>query len=257
MFRQSGASRIALNAQLIRQNRAALLEGPDFQFLSCTDEAEAAAMIGRLYQDEVAREGVDQVQVLSPFASRGQTSVQSLNQALRDLVNPSRFCVPEWKVGDAVFRQGDRVVQTQNRDEVSNGDTGVIRAIHKDEDEEPTAVIDIGGRIARYDERDMRHIQLAYAMTIHKSQGGEYAVVILPMLPAFYKLLNRNLVYTAITRAKKRVILVGQKKALYMAIHKDGGNQRNSMLANRLSALFSYSDPNPVLPEATNQKEVS
>ena len=106
-------------------------------------------MIGRLYQDEVAREGVDQVQVLSPFASRGQSSVQSLNQALRDLVNPSRFCVPEWKVGDAVFRQGDRVVQTQNRDEVSNGDTGVIRAIHKDEDEEPTAVIDFGGRIVR------------------------------------------------------------------------------------------------------------
>lgn len=257
VFRQSGASRIALNAQLIRQNRAALLEGPDFQFLSCTDETEAAAMIGRLYQDEVAREGVDQVQVLSPFASRGQSSVQSLDQALRDLVNPSRFCVPEWKVGDAVFRQGDRVVQTQNRDEVSNGDTGVIRAIHKDEDEEPTAVIDFGGRIVRYDERDMRYIQLAYAMTIHKSQGGEYAVVILPMLPAFYKLLSRNLVYTAITRAKKRVILVGQKKALYMAIHKDGGNQRNSMLANRLSALFSYSDPHPALPKATNQKEVS
>ena len=107
----------------------------------------------------------------------------------------------------------------------------------------------------------MAYTQLAYALTVHKSQGGEYAVVILPLLPGFYKLLSRNLVYTAITRAKKRVILVGQKKALYMAIHKDGSDQRNSMLANRLSALFSYKDDTTHQPESremtTEQKEVS
>lgn len=262
VFRQSGASRIALNAQLIRQNRATLLEGPDFEFLPCADESEASAMIQRLYQEEIARVGIEQVQVLSPFASRGAVSVKSLNPVLRDLVNPARFCVQEWKAGDTLFREGDRIVQTKNQGEISNGDTGVVRAIHKNEESETTALLDFGDdRTVEYDERDMAHIQLAYALTIHKSQGGEYAVVILPMLPGFYKLLSRNLVYTAITRAKKRVILVGQKKALYMAIHKDGSDQRNSMLANRLSALFSCKDNTGSLHEThettTKQKEVS
>ena len=261
VFRQSGASRIALNAQLIRQNRATLLEGPDFEFLPCADESEATAMIQRLYQEEIARVGIEQVQVLSPFASRGAVSVKSLNPVLRDLVNPARFCVQEWKAGDTLFREGDRIVQTKNQGEISNGDTGVVRDIHKNEEGEITALLDFGdGRTVEYDERDMAHIQLAYALTIHKSQGSEYAVVILPMLPGFYKLLSRNLVYTAITRAKKRVILVGQKKALYMAIHKDGSDQQNSMLANRLSALFSCKDNTGSLPETheatTKQKEV-
>lgn len=255
VFRQSGASRIALNAQLIRQNRATLLEGPDFQFLPCADETAASAMIQRLYLDETARVGIDQVQVLSPFATRGEVSVQKLNQVLRDKVNPARFGVQERTVDGTVFREGDRVVQTKNSGEVSNGDTGVIRRIRFDDEEGLEVSIDFGeSRTVHYGEKEMAHIQLAYALTIHKSQGGEYAVVILPMLTGFYKLLSRNLVYTAITRAKKRVILVGQKKALYMAIHKDGSDRRNSMLANRLSMLFSDSSPQP---ETNKQKEVS
>lgn len=262
VFRQSGASRIALNAQLIRQNRATLLEGPDFEFLPCADETAASATIQRLYQEEIARVGIDQVQVLSPFASRGEASAKSLNLALRDQVNPARFCVQEWQIGDTLFREGDRIVQTRNRGEISNGDVGTLRGIRTNEEGERIAVLDFGdGRTVEYDEREMAYIQLAYALTVHKSQGGEYAVVILPLLPGFYKLLSRNLVYTAITRAKKRVILVGQKKALYMAIHKDGSDQRNSMLANRLSALFSYKDDTTHQPESremtTEQKEVS
>ena len=264
VFRQSGTSRIALNAQLIQQNRATLLEGPDFQFLACADEAAAAAMVQRLYLDEIAREGIDHVQVLSPFASRGDASVKSLNLALRDKVNPSRFCVNEWSQGETVFREGDRVVQTKNHGEISNGDTGTIQSICKNEDDELSVTIDFGdGRSVQYGESEMEFIQLAYALTIHKSQGAEYAVVILPMLQSFYKLLSRNLIYTAITRAKKRVILVGQKKALYMAIHRDGSDRRNSMLANRLSALFSYKKDSTLMPArpkkagTTNTKEVS
>lgn len=263
VFRQSGTSRIALNAQLIQQNRATLLEGPDFQFLSCADESAAAALVQRLYLDEIAREGIDHVQVLSAFASRGEASVKNLNQMLRDRVNPSRFCVHEWKLGETVFREGDRVVQTKNRGEISNGDTGTIRSIAQNEEEELTVTIDFGdGRMAQYNESEMESIQLAYALTIHKSQGAEYAVVILPMLQSFYKLLSRNLIYTAITRAKKRVILVGQKKALYMAIHRDGSDRRNSLLANRLSALFSYKKDCALPPASseenvTNTKEVS
>ena len=262
VFRQSGASRIALNAQLIRQNRATLLEGPDFEFLPCADETTASATIQRLYQEEIARVGIDQVQVLSPFASRGAASAKSLNLALRDQVNPARFCIQEWQIGDTLFREGDRIVQTRNRGEISNGDVGTLRSIRTNEEGEHIAVLDFGdGRTVEYAEREMVYIQLAYALTVHKSQGGEYAVVILPMLPGFYKLLSRNLVYTAITRAKRRVILVGQKKALYMAIHKDGSDQRNSMLANRLSALFSCKD-NTASPSESNeitteQKEVS
>lgn len=264
VFRQSGTSRIALNAQLIQQNRATLLEGPDFQFLACADEAAAAAMVQRLYLDEIAREGIDHVQVLSPFASRGDACVKSLNLALRDKVNPSRFCVNEWSQGETVFREGDRVVQTKNHGEISNGDTGTIQSICKNEDDELSVTIDFGdGRSVQYGESEMEFIQLAYALTIHKSQGAEYAVVILPMLQSFYKLLSRNLIYTAITRAKKRVILVGQKKALYMAIHRDGSDRRNSMLANRLSALFSYKKDSTLMPArpkkagTTNTKEVS
>lgn len=240
VFRQSGASRIALNAQYIQQNRAALLEGPDFQWIPCPDEQQAAALIQRFYLEEVKLHGIEQVQVLSPFASRGCASVQALNLALRDQVNPARFCVSEIESGGTLFRVGDRVVQTKNCHDVSNGDTGFIRGIQRDAEDGTVKVqIEFGeGRTVQYDREELSHLKLAYALTIHKSQGSEYVSVILPMLPSFYKMLSRNLLYTAITRAKKRVILVGQKKALYMAIHQDRSDDRNSLLANRIERLF-------------------
>lgn len=177
---------------------------------------------------------------MSPFASRGCASVQALNLTLRDQVNPARFCVPEIESGGTLFRVGDRVVQTKNCHDVSNGDTGFIRGIRRDAEDGTVKVqIEFGeGRTVQYDREDLSHVKLAYALTIHKSQGSEYASVILPMLPSFYKMLSRNLLYTAITRAKKRVILVGKKKALYMAVHQDRSDDRNSLLANRIERLF-------------------
>ena len=132
-------------------------------------------------------------------------------------------------------------MQLHNRDGICNGDTGRILAITKDPETDSTLVeIDFGdGRVVRYGTDALDTVELAYAMTIHKSQGSEYQTVILPLLSSAYIMLQRNLVYTGITRAKKRVILVGQKQALFMAIHRQTPNSRHSVLANEISMLFS------------------
>lgn len=241
VFRQSGVSRIALNAQSIQRGETHLLYGDDFRFLPCNSEAEAAELIWQQYLQETARRGPEQVQVLTPFRKRGLVSAAVLSPQLRDMVNPPSSDKRELRFGEKLFRTGDRVVQLHNRDGICNGDTGRILAITKDPETDSTLVeIDFGdGRVVRYGTDALDTVELAYAMTIHKSQGSEYQTVILPLLSSAYIMLQRNLVYTGITRAKKRVILVGQKQALFMAIHRQTPNSRHSVLANEISMLFS------------------
>lgn len=234
VFRQKAGSRIAANAKQIRHGIASLEYGEDFQFVESADLKESARLIQKLYLQEVARNGVDHVALLSPYRQKTETGVNALNEQIRDAVNPGSAAGAEIASGSRKFRSGDKVMQVKNRDDVSNGDIGYIRKISKS-GSETEIQIDFGdGRIKDYDVGGLELLDLGYATTIHKSQGSEYQTVIINIQSAHYIMLNRPLIYTAVTRGKKKVILVGEKKALYMAVKRTETEKRGTNLAARI-----------------------
>lgn len=234
VFRQKAGSRIAANAKQIRHGIASLEYGEDFQFVESADLKESARLIQKLYLQEVVRNGVDHVALLSPYRQKTETGVNALNEQIQDAVNPGSAVGAEITSGNRKFRNGDKVMQIKNRDDVSNGDIGYIRKISKS-GSETEIQIDFGdGRIKDYDAGGLEFLDLGYASTIHKSQGSEYQTVIINIQSAHYIMLNRPLIYTAVTRGKKKVILVGEKKALYMAIKRTETEKRGTNLAARI-----------------------
>ena len=237
VFRQNAGSRIAVNAKLIRHGTLSLEYGPDFQFHQSPSIPESAERIKELYLQEVQHYGVDNVALLSPFRQKTETGVNALNEVLRDSVNPEASYKIEAVCGKKLFRQGDKVMQTRNHDDVSNGDIGTITGITKTAND-VCVHVDFGdGRVKEYDSTDLEMLDLGYATTIHKSQGSEYRSVIINLQCAHSLMLTRPLVYTAITRGKDRVILVGERKALCIAIKKTDTEKRGTCLAHRLQAL--------------------
>lgn len=235
IFRQKKGSLIAYNAKRINEADIDLQYGEDFQFVKCQTQEEAADLVCRIFCEQVAIHGIEKVQILSPFRSEGLTSAEQLNAAIRELVNPAKDEFADLKVGSNYFRVGDKVMQTKNNDKASNGDIGYIRKIERNEKNEMMVTIAFsGGRIAEYGMEEMSHIELAYAITVHKAMGSEFDIVIMPILRSHYIMLNRNIVYTAITRAKKQVIPVGQKKMLITAILKKNTGKRNTLLGERI-----------------------
>ena len=135
-----------------------------------------------------------------------------------------------------IFRVGDRIIQTRNNEDVSNGEVGIISRIYTDDDGERLVDITLlDGREVTYNDELMENVDLSYCITVHKSQGGEFSTVIIPLLKEHYVMLRKNLLYTAISRAKKKVILIGQRQAVYMAIHKNDVDKRNTVLADRIT----------------------
>ncbi len=248
IFRQSSGSFIAHNAKIINQGGTNLYYGEDFLFIGAKDQEETAAILMELYCQEVEVHGTEQVQILAPFRKRGEASADLLNQELREIINPFQSAEEELRIGASTYRRGDRVMQTKNTKQVSNGDLGFIRSVV------PyggvSALVDFGeGRQIRYDAEALGHLDLAYATTVHKSQGSEYDIVLIPILKSQSIILSRNLLYTAITRAKKRVVLVGQKAALFMAIHSVANVRRNTLLGERICRSHAARQPsgNPFL----------
>ena len=234
VFRQKEGSRIAANAKQIRHGIASLEYGEDFQFVESADLKESARLIQKLYLQEVAQNGVDHVALLSPYRQKTETGVNALNEQIQDAVNPDSVAGAEIASGNKKFRGGDKVMQIKNRDDISNGDIGYIRKISKNGNETEVK-IDFGdGRVKDYDAGEMELLDLGYASTIHKSQGSEYQTVIINIQKAHYIMLNRPLIYTAVTRGKKKVILVGEKKALYMAVKRTEAEKRGTNLAARI-----------------------
>ena len=234
IYRQHAGSRIAINAALIRTGNLHLEYGSDFVFVESANLGASAGMMEELYLREVGLYGVDNVALLSPFRKKSETGVNALNPRLREWVNPKSPDKPEVSHGKRLFRLGDKVMQTRNVEDVSNGDIGTITAI-TNTDEGPLVTVDFGdGRAVEYDSSKLELLDLAYATTIHKSQGAEYDSVIISIQSAHAVMLTRPLLYTAITRAKKRVILVGERKALCMAIRRTDTEQRNTQLARRI-----------------------
>lgn len=235
VFRQSGTSRIALNAEEIRNNGSKLLYGNDFNFITATSDTEALEIVKHCYIQEINDVGIDNVQILAPFRSRGETSVKNINEIIRELINPFVGSRNELFCDGNKFRLNDKVIQLKNVNGINNGDVGFIKSVYPDEDDVKHAIIEFSDGIrADYPERDLDIIDLAYATTIHKAQGSEYSTVIIPIMMSHYIMLKRNLIYTAITRAKKKVILVGEKRALMAGIHKNDSAKRNTLLSERI-----------------------
>ena len=248
IFRQAQDSRIAYNAKFINEGNSDLYYGPDFTFIPAADQEETAETICQLYKEEVARVGIQQLQILSPYRKNGETSSQNLNETIREEINPEMDGKPEIVYGGRIFRLRDRVIQMKNNSKmvlynrqgdiigkgVFNGDVGYVREIRPD-----TVIINFDGRYAKYPLDSLEELELSYAMTIHRAQGSEYDTVIIPLLVAHRVLLTRNLLYTAVTRAKGRVLLVGQKKALFTAISKTRKGKRNTLLGERLRLYYN------------------
>lgn len=237
VFRQNAGSRIAENAKLVRHGEVRLEYGDDFQFMESPDIPGSAALIEEIYLQETAKYGVDNVALLTPYRQKTETGVNALNERLREKVNPSARNKAEAVHGKRKFRCGDKVMQTKNHDDVNNGDIGYITDIIS-AGEDTAVCVDFGdGRIKTYDASELDMLDFGYASTIHKSQGSEYQSVIINLQRAHSIMLTRPLIYTAITRGKERVIVVGEKRALYISIKKTDTEKRGTCLAKRLQGL--------------------
>jgi len=241
VFRQAGESRIITTAHAVNAGRIPEFTpetGGDFFFIERESTDDALGVILELVRDRIpAKFGFDparDIQVLAPM-NRGVLGVRNLNARLQDAINPRR------EGGGAVsrfgteFRAGDKVIQTRNNydKDVFNGDIGTIRAISQDDRE---LVVDFDARRVTYDFNELDELNPAFAITVHKSQGSEFPCVILPVAMEQYLLLQRNLLYTAITRGKRLVIVVGQKKAFATAVRNHTVRKRCSGLLARLRA---------------------
>ena len=240
VFRQSEGSMIAENARRIRHGDADLQINDDFRFWASADIQQSAEWLERLYMQEVARYGVDNVVLLTPFRTKTETGVRSMNERLRARVNPPDATKPELSLGQRILRLGDKVMQTKNREEVSNGDIGYIRKIERDEDGFLVEVDFHDGRVVSYeDSESLSHLDLAYATTIHKSQGGQYDSVLLSIQNLHGRMLKRPLVYTGLTRAMCRAQIVGDWQAVIRAIQTTDTERRNTLLAARITQTAS------------------
>lgn len=238
IFRQEGTSGIVLAAHAIHAGSYPDMSRPDFALLPAEDEGEASSIIvkvaRRLFQKK------SNFQILSPRHA-GDAGVTNLNEILRVTINPPTPGRAERNLAGSVVREGDRIMVVKNdyNHGVYNGDVGKVHRINHQTKELDIHVFSEPGeprQEIRYDlKKGSPPIRLAYAQTVHKSQGQEYDVIVVPMLKTFGWQLQRNLLYTAITRAKQRVIIVGESGAVAKAVRNDRANKRNTLLSRRLS----------------------
>lgn len=234
VYRQDAGSRIASNAKLIRHGNHTLEYGEDFQLIESANLEQSAEIIEKLYLQETAAYGVDNVALLTPYRQKTETGVNALNLRIRELINPPYSAKKETVMGKRIFRSGDKVMQTKNHEEVNNGDVGYITGISR-YGSDTSVNIDFGdGRTLEYDSSELDMLDLGYASTIHKSQGSEYQSVIINLQCAHSIMLTRPLIYTAITRGKTRVIIVGERRALAIAVKRTDTEKRGTQLAIRI-----------------------
>lgn len=235
VFRQKNGSRIAANAKLIRHGNLSLEYGPDFEFYDSTDLAVSADIIETLYLQETAKYGIDNVVLLSPYRQKTDTGANALNQRLQSKINPPSDEKMDAVHGQRRFRTGDKVMQIKNCEDINNGDVGYITSITGTQTDSVVR-IDFGdGRVVDYENSDLDMLDLGYACTVHKSQGSEFKSVIINLQCAHSVMLVRPLIYTAITRAKEKVMIVGERRALCTAIRRVDTEQRGTKLAQRIN----------------------
>lgn len=235
IFRQAQSSRIVMNAHAINAGHFPNISNgkqTDFFFIKADDADSIPGLIVSLVRDRLSRAygyNPKEIQVLTPM-QRGNTGAGNMNVELQNALNPNGDALTR---GGYTFRRGDKVMQIRNNYDknVFNGDIGYITAV--DTNERTLSVV-YDGRVLEYDVSELDEITLAYAITIHKSQGSEFPIVVMPVTMKHYVMLQRNLIYTGITRAKKICVLVGTTKALAYAIHNQTVSKRNTKLKERL-----------------------
>ena len=231
VFRQAEESGIVANAHRINGGKSPEFNAEDFFFIERNEPQKILDTIIELVAERIPRkfnlDPLREIQVMAPM-HRGEVGVMNLNEQLQAALNPEGAPVPKRN-----FRLGDKVMQTRNNYEldVYNGDAGIISLVDEDARE---LHVQFDDRAILYNFDELDNLTLAYAITIHKSQGSEYPAIIMPLVPQHFMMLQRNVLYTAITRGKRLVILVGQSKALHMAIRNTDFARRNTRLAERL-----------------------
>jgi exodeoxyribonuclease V alpha subunit len=242
IFRQAARSRIITNAHRVNRGVMPVLARPrdgdsDFYFIEAEEPEDAVSKIVELVKTRISRrfglDPVHDIQVLCPM-QRGGVGARSLNIELQRALNSDSDQQPKVERFGYTYRVGDKVMQTENDydKEIFNGDIGFITSIDTDTNE---LVIDFDERSVNYDFGELDEVVLCYATTIHKSQGSEYPAVVIPLMAQHYLMLQRNLLYTGITRGKSLVVLIGQKKALGMAVQGKKIRQRWTKLKEWLS----------------------
>ena len=236
IFRQAQGSRIIMNAHRINKGESIDMRGgkdSDFFFVTKESNQEVLDTIVQYCRTNLPKyyhvDPLQDIQVLTPM-QRGECGAVNLNQVLQEAMNPSKIFL---RRGGTQYRLKDKVMQIRNDydKEVFNGDIGTITKVDMEE-RELTVLFE--EREVIYDVTELDELTLAYAVTIHKSQGSEYPIVVMPFTMSHFVMLQRNLLYTGVTRAKKILVLVGEKKAVYYAIKNETTTGRNTMLARRL-----------------------
>ena len=236
IFRQAQSSRIVMSAHAINQGRfpdTSNGKETDFFFMQMEEPEMVAENIVKLVKERLPKaykQPISNIQVLTPM-QRGVVGASNLNISLQAALNPSQLALNR---GGYSFKLNDRVMQLRNNydKEVFNGDLGYVSQVNM---EDRTLQVDFDGKLVEYEVSELDELTLAYATTIHKSQGSEYPIVVMPVLMTHYVMLQRNLIYTGITRAKKICVLLGTKKALSFAIRNMSVLKRNTKLKERLN----------------------
>jgi exodeoxyribonuclease V alpha subunit len=242
IFRQAKESLIIVNAHRVNNGQMPMFthhggQDQDFYFFQIEEPEKALEKIIELCKEKIPKKfgfkPIVDIQVLTPM-HRGVVGASNLNTELQKQLNPS---TDELVRGGKVLKIGDKVMQIRNNydKEVFNGDIGRIIKIDREEQE---VIVDYEGRPIAYEYSELDEIVMAYAISVHKSQGSEYPVVVMPILTQHYMLLQRNLLYTGVTRGKKLVILVGTKKAIAIAIKNNKPQKRYTLLRDRLMSAI-------------------
>ncbi|MDO9630600.1 MAG: ATP-binding domain-containing protein, partial [Humidesulfovibrio sp.] len=243
IFRQAQESSIVVNAHRFNAGLAPIpspKEPPeaDFFWMPQDDPAKVQERILEMVCQRIPeRYGLDplrDIQVLTPM-HKGDVGTGTLNQLLQERLNPRRG--PELKRGYATFRKGDRVLVLRNNydKEVFNGDLGWVAEV---EVEEGALVVDFDGHLVTFDSTELDELTLAYAVSVHKSQGCEYPAIVVPVVTQHYLLLQRNLLYTALTRARRLAVFIGSEKALTMGLKNVTSGNRMTHLQHRIRTVF-------------------
>jgi exodeoxyribonuclease V alpha subunit len=237
IFRQAEGSHIVSNSHRINRGQFPLVnKGDDFFLFTQDDPKKAAELIVDIVQNRIPRKfgltPFDQIQVLSPM-HRGPIGVTNLNHLLQAALNPTGSGKAERRLGGRTLRVGDKLMQIRNNydKDVFNGDIGRLAALDL---ENQTLTLNLDGRRVLYDWTETDELVHAYAISVHKSQGSEFPAIVLPVMTQHYLMLQRNLLYTAITRARQLVVLVGQRRAIGIAVRNNQVTERYSGLRERL-----------------------
>ncbi|MBI3038484.1 ATP-binding domain-containing protein, partial [bacterium] len=249
IFRQAQESLIITNAHRVNKGIMPVLVKPDGQtvtdcyFLEAPEPANSLDLMKNVVSSSLPKRfgyhPIEDIQVLTPMR-RASLGAQNLNQLLQEALNPPNPMKSELKHMHRVFRVGDKVIQQRNNYdlEVFNGDIGIIRTINSEDQE---IVIEFGQGERVYQLADLLDLDHAYAITVHKSQGSEYKAVVIVLMTQHYMMLQRNLFYTALTRAKKTAVIIGTRKALWIAIKNDKVKNRNTIFGELLLEKYPQS----------------